>query len=184
MSDVSGQAGNYTGYWYYQLSYDKNNMVGMNGQLQNGEFEVRNGGSGYTSGTTCNLVIGGGGTASGKAVIGQTGSVTKVIILNQGYGYTTEPTATLHSDCGAGTGAQLGTVPISSVPGYPKNLWETDLLSVYFSDSTINSMRQYYCQNSLKQDITGKTTDPKCWGYMSVSINNYKFNPMTIKGRA
>jgi hypothetical protein len=183
----------YTGYWYYQLSYDKNNMVGMKGQLEPDVY-IRKAGSGYTvNGQTsynCTLTVSqspvSGGNASGRATFTD-GKLTKVKITSPGYGYgysIEDPGATvaLGSDCGTTTGevVDINNAFVSEVPGFPKNLWNTELLREHFTDYTINSMRQYYCSNSLEIDPDGTSTHPKCWGYLSVKINNYKFSPMSI----
>jgi hypothetical protein len=73
--------------------------------------------------------------------------------------------------------------------GYPKELWNTELLQFYFLDSTIQEMRQYYCVQALIDvpdgsfDATTKIgVDPKCWGYLNVSFPGYKYIPMTLPG--
>jgi hypothetical protein len=170
-------------YWYYQLSYDKNNMIGMNGQLSK-TLTITNAGTGYTSGP-CNLTIGappqGGSRATGTAIINNNGTVGSVSLTYPGYGYTSAPSVSLQG-CGGGTGANI-TASVSEHAGYPKNLWNTSLLQVYFTDSTINSMRMHYCTNSLKDFVDGSSVDPKCWGYLNVLVNSYKFTPMTSAGR-
>ena len=88
--------------------------------------------------------------------------------------------------------------------GYPKHLWNTALLQVYFLDSTIQEMRQYYCNQALADDPDGSTVDSNCWGYVNVSFpgtrttvpdpsdprltietttQGYKYVPMTIPGQ-
>ena len=71
--------------------------------------------------------------------------------------------------------------------GYPTHLWNTSLLRTYFLDSTIQEMRQYYCNQALADDPDGSTVNSNCWGYVNVSFpadttttQGYKYVPMTI----
>jgi hypothetical protein len=173
-------------YWYYQLSYDKNAMVGMTGLLTLGDLIVQQSGVGRLVDGTCDLVIPAspkGGQATGTATI-LGGRVTSAKITGPGYGYTTPPTVSLSPACGGGSAA-FSLPSISQITGLPKNLWNTEILKVYFDGWTINQMRKYYCHRSFKDDATGATVDPRCWGYMSVSFNNnYTYVPTAFKGRS
>jgi uncharacterized MnhB-related membrane protein len=68
------------------------------------------------------------------------------------------------------------------------NLWNDTLLSQHFSLSTISQMRIEYCtdfffgndERNIPEDLTGKTVNPKCWGYLSFAMTGYSFMPMTI----
>ena len=68
------------------------------------------------------------------------------------------------------------------------NLWNDTLLLQHFSLSTISQMRIEYCTDfffgntdrNIPGDLTGKTTNPKCWGYLSFAMTGYGFMPMTI----
>ena len=62
----------------------------------------------------------------------------------------------------------------------PTLLWNTATLQQHFPDSTIMSMRKYFCGKQLTTDVTGKSIDPKCWGYLSIMYNGWKFIPMSI----
>ena len=173
-------------YWYYQLSYDKNTMVGMTGLLTLGDLIVQQSGVGLLVDGTCDLVIPAspaGGQATGTAAI-VGGKVTSAQITSPGYGYTTSPSVSLSPACGGGS-AGFSPPGISQITGMPKNLWNTEILKVYFDGWTINQMRQYYCDRSFKIDITGATVDPRCWGYMSVTFNNnYTYVPTAFNGRS
>ena len=59
-------------------------------------------------------------------------------------------------------------------------LWSTTYLQRYFSDITITNMRKKCCNYSLLDDLTGKTVDPKCWGYMSIKFQQWNFKPNTV----
>jgi hypothetical protein len=59
-------------------------------------------------------------------------------------------------------------------------LWSTPYLQRYFSDITITNMRKTCCNHSLLDDMTGKTVDPKCWGYMSLKFQQWNFKPTTV----
>ena len=59
-------------------------------------------------------------------------------------------------------------------------LWSTPYLQRYFSDITITKMRKTCCNHSLLNDMTGKTVDPKCWGYMSMKFQQWNFKPTTV----
>jgi hypothetical protein len=179
-------------YWFYQLSYDKENMVGMNGQLVKG-LTIVDAGSGYTSSPSCTLSITASPAGSRDPEANATGTVsilggrvTTVTLTNVGYGYTAEapPTITLSSGCGTPATPATITAAVSDKAGYPKHLWNTQLLQTYFTDATISSMRRYYCSNSLKTQFDdGSDTHPKCWGYLSLNTTNFRVRPMTTAGR-
>jgi len=59
-------------------------------------------------------------------------------------------------------------------------LWSTPYLQRYFSDMTITNMRKTCCNHSLLDDMTGKTVDPKCWGYMALKFQQWNFKPTTV----
>jgi len=59
-------------------------------------------------------------------------------------------------------------------------LWSTPYLQKYFSDMTITNMRKTCCNHSLLDDMTGKTVDPKCWGYMALKFQQWNFKPTTV----
>jgi hypothetical protein len=182
-------------YWFYQLSYDKDNMVGMNGQLSK-NLTVTNAGAGYTNGT-CTLTItasplgttdtDANATGTVSIVNGSVSMLSPATLTNVGYGYTTAPTISI-TGCGTPTTPATIQAFVSNMAGYPKHLWNTQLLQTYFTDATISSMRRYYCSTSLKASFddgntNGSGTHPKCWGYLSVYVTNYKFRPMTSAGR-
>lgn len=62
----------------------------------------------------------------------------------------------------------------------PTKLWDTAYLQKYFLDKTISQMRVYYCKKQLDIDLTGKTLDIKCWGYLNVLYKKWKFIPMSL----
>jgi hypothetical protein len=73
--------------------------------------------------------------------------------------------------------------------GMPLRLWDTNYLSKFFSDLTIQEMRQYYCTTSftgnpdnetVESDSTGVSVDDRCWGYLNMSIPKYKYLRMTL----
>ena len=59
-------------------------------------------------------------------------------------------------------------------------LWSTPYLQKYFSDMTITNMRKTCCNHSLLDDMTGKTVEPKCWGYMALKFQQWNFKPTTV----
>ena len=72
----------------------------------------------------------------------------------------------------------------------PMRIWDLDYLRLHFTDSTIQKMRKYYCQKALDQDAlahennstfqVGASIDDRCWGYLNIKIENYKYYRMTI----
>jgi hypothetical protein len=60
----------------------------------------------------------------------------------------------------------------------PSNLWNNTILGTYFSEPTITSMRQYYCNKILTSDLNGENS--KCWGYLSIKLNNFSVSPMSV----
>jgi hypothetical protein len=73
--------------------------------------------------------------------------------------------------------------------GMPLRLWDTNYLSKFFSDLTIQEMRQYYCTTSftgnpddetVESDSNGVSIDDRCWGYLNMSIPKYKYLRMTL----
>jgi hypothetical protein len=77
----------------------------------------------------------------------------------------------------------------------PVKLWDTDYLSIYFSYTTIEQMRVYYCNNALvhgtetiqddaereaAQTARAAQVDDRCWGYLNIKIPDYKYYPMTL----
>jgi hypothetical protein len=68
-----------------------------------------------------------------------------------------------------------------------RNLWDTKLLSKYFSSYTISEMRRYYCEQDFQTFYENETLDQlndKCWGYISIYTNGYSYTPMTDIGNA
>jgi len=73
----------------------------------------------------------------------------------------------------------------SNVYGTPDHLWNTTLLRKYFRDAKIAEMRQYYCKAALNKYVQTPTLslNPKCFGYLSFDLVNFKFLPMTVLAR-
>jgi hypothetical protein len=164
--------------WKYQLSYDKENMVGMVGTNGNlGQLSVSNGGRGYTPNAVCNLVFtgGGGSLPVGTAQVNANGSIASAQITHAGSGNLLPINIEGVTNCGNGTSFIIGEVPLY--------LWSDAVLMTYFDRVTINEMRQTYCTRMFQADNTGKTVDPKCWGYFSIRLTSYLFNPMSIPGK-
>jgi hypothetical protein len=82
---------------------------------------------------------------------------------------------------------------MDSTGKYPLKLWDTDYLSQYFHEVTIQAMRIYYCTISFTgkkddkgvtisgtADLSGASVDDRCWGFLPFKIQNYNVLRMTI----
>ena len=58
-------------------------------------------------------------------------------------------------------------------------IWDDAKLSKYFDGITINNIRQSTCSEDF---FDNKPVDPRCFGFLQVSVSSYKFSPMTIMG--
>ena len=97
------------------------------------------------------------------------------------YQYVYDPDKMVGYDPGTcTTNRATGAVNCSSPVTLPTYLWNDTILRTYFTDSTISSMRQYYCNKLLKSDLTGNSMNPKCWGFLSIDTTQFQVFPMTI----
>jgi len=76
------------------------------------------------------------------------------------------------------TGTSSCTGPVT----LPSNLWNDTILLTYFSEQTVTSMRQYYCNKLLTSDLNKSNFvgNSKCWGYLNIKLNNFTVSPMSI----
>ena len=97
------------------------------------------------------------------------------------YQYVYDPDKMVGYDPGTCTTNQAtGAMNCSSPVTLPTYLWNDTILRTYFTDSTISSMRQYYCNKLLKSDLTGNSMNPKCWGFLSIDTTQFQVFPMTV----
>jgi len=159
--------------FFYQLVYDKDNMAvatttltaQVNGNMTASQLTIT---VANTSGFSAGSILSSDST-SALGLIG-TATVLRVVSATQiTLSFTEQP---------------LTSVPVTPTVtiklSMPKNLWETDVLSKYFSNSTITDMRRYYCQEAFAADMTGETVEKKCFGYISTRTVNYVMLPMTV----
>jgi hypothetical protein len=77
-------------------------------------IRVLNGGTGYVTAPTVNI-LGGGGTNARATAFVSGGTVTKILVTNAGSGYTSTPTITFSGGSGSGASAEALVGGISSV---------------------------------------------------------------------
>ena len=69
-------------------------------------------------------------------------------------------------------------------------IWDNNTLSEYFNPETIGEMRKYYCEedfynNTIMDEQSNDSTftghiDDRCWGYLPITVTNYKYYPMSL----
>ena len=155
---------------YYQLVYDKS-IVAPRCQCSSGIKDGVN--------KQCVVPITGSTPVSGTCATGQTPIGSSCISCPTGYDLSSGGTSGFTNvDIPGYATVSLGC--IRSCMTLPSLLFDNTTLSKHFNLTTINSMRQTMCQEQFMNDLSGKTVDSKCWGYLSVGFNKFTFLPMTV----
>ena len=138
-----------------------------------------------------------------QAVDGQTSGESYVV--NRAWTDGTAMDIPQYPTAGDGQGAEWGNRPelwyyqlvydrdnmvTDPATGMPKKLWDTTYLQYHFTDSTIQSMRVYYCRKALEKDandhkndntyLLGGTIDDRCWGFLNIDIPKYRYYRMAL----